>query len=65
MTHVLRALLLGLAVALPPVVLSAQPNAANTTPIRLDAAVADSFARAAGPPAAHGGRPAHHDRAQH
>ncbi|MBX9855033.1 MAG: carbohydrate binding family 9 domain-containing protein [Gemmatimonadaceae bacterium] len=47
MTHVLRALLLGLAVALPPVVLSAQPNAANTTPIRLDAAVADSFARAA------------------
>lgn len=47
MTHVLRALLLGLAVALPPVVLPAQPNAANTTPIRLDAAVADSFARAA------------------
>lgn len=47
MTHVLRALLLCLAVALPPVVLSAQPNAANTPPIRLDAAVADSFARAA------------------
>lgn len=47
MTHVLRALLLASAAALTPAVLSAQPNSGNATPIRLDAAVADSFARAA------------------
>lgn len=47
MTYVLRALLVCSVAALSPAVLSAQANATNTPPIRLDAAVADSFARAA------------------
>lgn len=47
MTYVLRALLVCSVAALSPAVLSAQTNATNTPPIRLDAAVADSFARAA------------------